>query len=233
MSSTQPSCFRYVDGALTCSICESSVVKNGYTLGGKQRFLCKACQSSKVINPEQRSFGNAYDRKIVQLTKEGLGIRSTARVLEISPATVIRRILEIANRIKPPGLPSAVQRIQVDELHTMLKRKKKETCVIYSWSQELKQVLSLAVGTRSKSNLRLVISPLLAIDVESINTDGYPGYRGVVPKKKHTTYKRRNNGIERQNLNLRTHLKRLNRRTLCYSKSQAMLLAVVKIYFWG
>jgi insertion element IS1 protein InsB len=72
------------------------------------------------------------------------------------------------------------------------------------------------------------------LDVQEIllNTDRYSGYRGVVPKKIHTTFKRRNNGIERQNLNLRTHLKRLNRRTICFSKSKEMLEAVMKIYFW-
>ncbi|MBN9294195.1 MAG: transposase, partial [Flavobacteriia bacterium] len=49
----------------------------------------------------------------------------------------------------------------------------------------------------------------------------------------HKIHRRCTNHIERQNLNLRTHLKRLNRKTICYSKSLMMLLAVVKIYFWG
>ncbi len=233
MSSRHPSCFRYVDGTLTCLKCGSLVVKNGLTAGKKQRFLCKVCKSCRVIDPIQPGFGRKYDRKIIQLTKEGLGIRSTGRVLGISPATIIRRILEIAEKIRIPRLPSHLHYIQIDELHTYIHDKDREICVIYSWSQELRQVLSLAVGTRSKVNLRKVINPLLVIDLKSINTDGYPGYKGVVPKKKHTQIKRRNNGVERQNLNLRTHLKRLNRRTICYSKSAVMLLAVVKIYFWG
>jgi len=208
-------------------------VKNGKTPGGKQRFLCRACKSSKVIDPQPRSYGNRYDRKIIQLTKEGLGIRSTARILDISPSTVIRKILCIAERIDPPEVPKILGRIQVDELHTFVQNENRKICVIFSWDQSLKRVFSLTVGTRSKVNLRKVINPLLEVTVESINTDGYPGYRGVIPKKKHTTFKRRNNGIERQNLNLRTHIKRLSRRTICFSKSVVMLYAVVKIYFWG
>jgi insertion element IS1 protein InsB len=145
---------------------------------------------------------------------------------------VIRKILCIADAIPTPEIPKVLGRIEVDELHTFIQHKNAVMCVIFSWDQQSKQALSLIVGTRSKANLRKVINPLLEVDVESINTDRYSGYRGVVPKKKHTTFKRRNNGIERQNLNLRTHLKRLNRRTICYSKSIAMLLAVVKIYFW-
>ncbi len=38
--------------------------------------------------------------------------------------------------------------------------------------------------------------------------------------------------MERFNLNLRIHLKRLNRRTICFSKNLIVLTAVLKIYFW-
>ncbi|WP_255539589.1 IS1 family transposase [Flavobacterium sp. CLA17] len=38
--------------------------------------------------------------------------------------------------------------------------------------------------------------------------------------------------MERKNLTLRTHLKRLNRRTICFSKSLVVFTAVLKIYFW-
>ncbi|AEA42437.1 IS1 transposase [Fluviicola taffensis DSM 16823] len=173
-----------------------------------------------------------FNKQIIQLTNEGLGIRSTARVLGIAPSTVIRKILAIADGIVPPRISNGLERIQVDEVHTFIQNKDREIYIIYSWDQELKRALSLAVGTRSKVNLRSVVNPLLSAEVVSINTDKYSGYKGVVPKKLHTTFKRRNNGIERQNLNLRIHLKRLNRRTICFSKSKEMLEAVLKIYFW-
>lgn len=208
------------------------LIKYGKTKNGKQRYYCKLCRISTVDCPGKTGFGDKFNKRIIQFTKEGLGIRSTARILGISPSTVIRKTLKIANRITQPKIPIGMQKAQVDELHSFIQNKNKEICVLYSWSQEFKQVLSLTAGTRSKTNLRTVINPLLEADIESINTDGYSGYKGIVPKKKHTTFKRRNNHIERQNLNLRTHLKRLNRRTICYSKSAAMLLAVVKIYFW-
>ena len=232
MPSNKPSCFSVVDEMIDCGSCKERLIKNGRTKYGKQRFICRSCKVTLVKNPDYRSYGTTYNQKIVQLTQEGLGIRSTARVLNISPATVIRTILKIAEAVAPSNLSLVLPRIQVDEMHTYIGNKNREVYVIYSWDQESKQALSLAVGTRSKVNLRSVVNPLLSYEVESINTDRYSGYKGVVPGKLHTTFKRRNNGIERQNLNLRTHLKRLNRRTICYSKSVAMLLAVVKIYFW-
>jgi insertion element IS1 protein InsB len=228
----QTTCFTVVDETENQCGCGRTLLRNGRTKYGKQRYLCRSCNRSTVINPTKVSYGQKYDARIVQFKKEGLGIRSTARILGISSATVVRRILEIADRILPPGIPGFTGRIQVDELHTFIQKKDTEVYVIYSWSQELKQALSLTVGTRSKANLRKVVDPLLDAGVETINTDNYSGYKGVVPKKKHTTFKRRNNGIERQNLNLRTHLKRLSRRTICFSKSIVMLEAVLKIYFW-
>ncbi|WP_394801047.1 IS1 family transposase [Niabella ginsengisoli] len=41
------------------------------------------------------------------------------------------------------------------------------------------------------------------------------------------------NHIERYNLSLRTHLKRLARRSICFTKSLKILQAILKIYFWG
>lgn len=78
-----------------------------------------------------------------------------------------------------------------------------------------------------------VISPLILSDAKQIVTDKLNIYKELVPKEIHSTKNRGINHIERQNLNLRTHLKRLNRKTICYSKSFSMLFAVVKIYFWG
>ena len=228
-----PSCYRCVDGKLTCSCCKSYVVKNDFTKGRKQRYRCAVCSTSKVLEPAFTGFGKKLHAQLVSLVKEGCGIRSSGRILNVSTATVIRNILSIADAIAFPVNIPHNGTFQVDELHTFVASKRREICVIYSWSKELKQAMSLTVGTRSKVNLRSVVTPLISANAKNINTDRYSGYVGVIPKEIHTTVKRRNNHIERQNLNLRTHLKRLNRRTICFSKSAAMLLAVVKIYFWG
>ncbi|MCA4783332.1 transposase, partial [Empedobacter stercoris] len=44
---------------------------------------------------------------------------------------------------------------------------------------------------------------------------------------------RSTNHIERNHLSLRTHLKRLNRKTICYTKNMDILSAILTIYFWG
>ncbi|HEX2845848.1 MAG TPA: IS1 family transposase [Chitinophagaceae bacterium] len=54
-----------------------------------------------------------------------------------------------------------------------------------------------------------------------------------MPSDRHIANAYNINHIERNNLNLRTHLKRLSRRTICFSKSITMLEACLKIYFWN
>lgn len=55
----------------------------------------------------------------------------------------------------------------------------------------------------------------------------------LIPETIHQTGRNRTNKIERMNLTLRTHLKRLNRKTICFSKSEEMLNSSLSIYFWS
>ncbi len=49
-------------------------------------------------------------------------------------------------------------------------------------------------------------------------TDAWPVYSGVLLTEKHIIGKRWTQRLEQDNLNLRTHIKRLNRKTICFSK---------------
>ena len=66
-----------------------------------------------------------------------------------------------------------------------------------------------------------------------VYTDYLVHYLSLVPCEVHVRGKRGTTHIERHNLNLRTHLKRLNRKTICFTRSAAILYAILKIYFWG
>lgn len=218
---------------IQCRKCDSkSVVKNGFQGNGNQRFTCKSCGFS-----QQEVYSNSSylisDNQIIALTKEGCGIRSTSRILGITPNTVIRRILKIAkglNRKKPLISGGSYQ---VDELFTFIRNKNKRVCVAYSFEPKTGKVIDVVVGSRNKTNLRKVIDTLVISNPKKIITDKLNIYKEIIPKSIHSTKFRGINGIERMNLNLRTHLKRLNRRSICYSKSLMMLLACVRIYFWG
>ena len=64
-------------------------------------------------------------------------------------------------------------------------------------------------------------------------TDQLINYKSLIPAALHKTRVYGTNHIERKNLTIRTDLKRLSRRSICFSKSKWMLEACLKIYFWA
>lgn len=144
------------------------------------------------------------------------------------------RIVRIANDIEKPTWCKTNCSFQMDEVWTFIKNKKQgATYITYCIKQDSGKVLDFVVGQRSYLKISPIIEGLLRIHPKAIYTDRLSIYPKLIPKKKHRVFKYATNKIERKNLNLRTHLKRLSRRTICYSKSEVLLLSHLKIYFWG
>lgn len=217
---------------LRCKYCENACVKNGFHTNGKQRFKCKCYRKRQLANYKYNAYNQGISHDIISLTKEGLGVRSLSRHLQISPTTVVRRTLEIALTIKKPMI-SLAKKYEVDELCTFIERKSRQIWICYAIERITKQIVDFRIGSRSNKTLNGVIQTLILSQPKHIYTDGLRNYKTLIPKEIHKTTRFGTNHIERMNLNLRTHLKRLNRRTICFSKSLVMLSAVLKIYFWG
>jgi transposase-like protein len=79
-----------------CPTCNGTqVIKHGKTLEGKQRYRCQdqECKRSTFIR-EYRYVGLLPEVKqqICEMATNGSGIRDTARVLHVSPKTVIETL---------------------------------------------------------------------------------------------------------------------------------------------
>ena len=78
-----------------CPYCQSTeVIKAGKQSNGAQRYRCKngQCQRRIFLFPYQdRGRTPAIRCQVVDLALNGSGIRDTARVLRISPTTVIAK----------------------------------------------------------------------------------------------------------------------------------------------
>lgn len=79
-----------------CPVCNGvDVIKHGTTSNGKQRFACKAldCEGKTFIQDYSEK-GRLPETKqqIIEMALNGSGIRDTARVLNISPTTVINEL---------------------------------------------------------------------------------------------------------------------------------------------
>ena len=79
-----------------CPDCgNEDVVKNGKSTEGKQRYLCRHqdCRRRSFIREySYRGYLPSIKRQITDMAVNGSGIRDTARVLKISPTTVIEEL---------------------------------------------------------------------------------------------------------------------------------------------
>jgi len=155
-----------------------------------------------------------------------------ARLLGLAINTVTKLIKRVAAGIKKPAIILRQAAIEVDELKTYIRRKRNQYWVAYALNRQTRQVIDFIVGKRTKRTLKVLTDSLLLAEAGRIYTDNLIIYRTLVPKFIHQSGGRLTNHIERNNLNLRIHLKRLSRRTICFSRSVVMLTACLRIYFW-
>jgi len=217
---------------MKCTHCNSeNLVKKG-KVGIKQRYRCKSCNRYQQDLYSYRRYKVTDDQRIKLFNAEGVGIRSMSRILGYSPNTLIRRILYLAAKVTRPVSCEYNQVYEVDELWTFVGDKDpSHYCwITYAINQRTRSVIDIAFGSRSKNNLKKVIDSVKMQDPKRIVTDKLIAYPNLIKPHVHDTRRYANNRIERCNLTLRTHLKRLARKTLCFSKSQKMLEACVLLY---
>ncbi len=213
-----------------CENCNAHMLKWGF-YKNKQKYRCKHCGKCKVSYYSYNGCRGTTGKQIKMLLAEGCGIRSIGRLLNIADNTVMRKIKIMASQIKKPPIPMN-QSYQLDEMRTYIGSKRNVKWIVYAINEKTKKVAALHIGSRTKSALRRVTDTLLLSKAKTIKTDGLNVYKTLIPEKIHRVKRHGINYIERMNLTLRIKLKRLARKTICYSKSQAMLESSIKLVVW-
>ena len=80
-------------------------------------------------------------------------------------------------------------------------------------------VLAYTFGPRTDQTCRELLALLTPFNIGMLTSDDWGSYGREVPKNKHLTGKIFTQRIERNNLTLRTRIKRLGRKTICFSRS--------------
>ena len=124
--------------------------------------------------------------KIIQFTKEGLGIRSTARILKISVTTLLKRILLIAKNIKQPMIPVGKE-YELDEMRLFIGTKSNLQWLVYAIDKKSKMILGFYIGKRTNKTLKTVIKTLTHSKPAKIFTDKLRNYQYLIPKEIHHT----------------------------------------------
>ena len=82
---------------LHCPYCqETDIVKHGLSPEGKQRYRCRTCLEGRgrtfLLEYSYAGQSPAVKQQIVDMAMNASGIRDTARVLHISPTTVLKEL---------------------------------------------------------------------------------------------------------------------------------------------
>jgi hypothetical protein len=111
------------------------------------------CAVTFIKSYTNQAYKLNINQNIIQLTKEGLGIRSTARILNISTTTLLKRIVSIAGSISKPII-SKGKTYEVDELCTYIRHKKNYIWLVYAL--EKNSIKAFVCGYCIRINIKYV-----------------------------------------------------------------------------
>ena len=111
---------------------------------------------------------------------------------------------------------------ELDEQWSFVGNKANPRWLWYAVDHATNTVLAYAFGRRQDQVFNQLKALLKPFGIRRYYTDDWGTYTRHLDAEQHTIGKQNTQKIERKNLNFRTWIKRLARRTLCFSKSELM-----------
>ena len=134
--------------------------------------------------------------------------------------------IEIHNALSPYDLPKALS-AEMDEMWSYYHDKKHQIWLWWAVDHTNNVPLAFTFGVRTDDVLCELLILLEQYNIDKVYTDNNFAYSKLIPCEVHHIGKRNTQKIERQHLTLRTRIKRLARKTICFSKSLEVHKAVI------
>ena len=234
---------------VVCPNCGSEkVVKRGKSVDGKQRYLCQNgdCETKSFMTDyKYNGKKSGIRKKIIDMSLSGSGIRDIARVLEISPNTVInelKRKEKLLRKVNSELLDSMeisentsvviskVDEAEADEMRSFVESKANQRWLWHAIDHKTGKILAYTFGKREDKvfvELKKLPEPF---GIRKFYTDGLGTYVRKADYECHEVGKRNTQKIERKHLTLRTRIKRLARKTICFSELEKMHDIVIGLF---
>jgi insertion element IS1 protein InsB len=123
-----------------------------------------------------------------------------------------------------------VEAAEVDEMWRFVGSKAHQRWLWHAIDHLTGVVLAYVFGSRAEEVFVELQQLLKPFGLVPFDTDGAGGYDRHLPAPAHTVGKAHTQQIERKHLTLRTRIKRLTRRTICFSKSVFMHDTVIGLF---
>ena len=111
---------------------------------------------------------------------------------------------------------------EIDEQWSYVGKKSNQRWLWYAVDHATNTVLAYVFGKRKDEVFKELKSLLRPFCITRYDTDDWGAYERHLDSDKHEVGKRNTQKIERKNLNFRTGIKRLARKTICFSKLELM-----------
>lgn len=209
-----------------CRHCNGRCIKKGWQ-SRVQKLLCKVCGKYQQLSYSNRRLNSKQKDAVEFLHSEGNSISTISRFLKFSKTTIGNCVSLLGNAYEHMLAEKPNGEYQVDELRTFVGNRKNESWIMYAINKVSRKIVALCVGRRTKENLQCITQAVIQRNPKIICTDRLPMYRSLIPEDIHVVKERKTNHIERMNLQFRTQLKRLSRKTICFSRSEKMLRSSV------
>ncbi len=234
--------------AVRCPHCQSDqIVKRGKTARGTPRYLCQntlCAKESFLLDYCNRGCLPEVKHMIIDMSLNASGVRDTARSLHISPTTVLSELkkkegaLESVNTtllrtLNPENVAVDLEQAgeaEMDEMWSFVGNKGNPRWLWHAIDHHTGAVLAYVFGRR-KDKVFLRLTALLApFGLTRFSTDHWGAYTRYLAPDVHSPGKRNTQKIERKHLTLRTRIKRLVRKTICFSKTTQMHDIVIGLF---
>ena len=135
-----------------------------------------------------------------------------------------------------PSFEGTFENVIIDEMWSWVgKRKESKRWIGYAYCADTRKILAFQISKRNDKTYQKLFKKLSHLTIKHYYTDEWRSYKKHIPPEKHTISKAKTLKIERQNLNraafrFMTHLKRLCRKTICFSKKDDMHFGFIKAY---
>jgi insertion element IS1 protein InsB len=231
-----------------CPDCHSAdVVQYGKQANGTQRYRCDNPDCPRVIfllQYHDKGRLPAVKQQIIDMTLNGSGVRDIVRVLRVSSATVIdvlkkkepaitpvnERLLKSLDPAQLDAILRQVDAAEMDEIWSFVGSKSQQRWLWHALDHHTGQILAYVFGTRKDETFLQLQELLTPFGITHFYTDGWGAYRRHLDPRTHTVGKQHTQKIERKHLTFRTRIKRLTRKTICFSRSILMHDLVVGLF---
>lgn len=115
-----------------------------------------------------------------------------------------------------------VSEAELDEMWSFVFSKENQRWLWLAIDHQTGAILAFAFGKRKDDVFRRFQELLSPFNISIFYTDDWGSYSRNISSESHVISKKNTQTIERKNLTLRTRIKRLCRKTICFSKSEFM-----------